>query len=93
MRKALLLIITIVVLSTSALAVENNKIDNIQGKQVLQTEQNLFCPMPTCDDQVGKTFEFEEARSGCCSHHSGVCGCSNGRAQCCDGSLSPSCGC
>jgi hypothetical protein len=32
-------------------------------------------------------------RSGCCSHHNGVCGCSGGRAQCCDGSLSPSCGC
>lgn len=32
-------------------------------------------------------------RSGCCSHHGGVCGCTNGRAQCCDGTLSPSCGC
>ena len=32
-------------------------------------------------------------RSGCCSHHGGVCGCSAGRALCCDGSLSPSCGC
>lgn len=33
------------------------------------------------------------AQSGCCSHHQGVCGCSSGRAQCCDGVLSPSCGC
>ena len=33
------------------------------------------------------------ARRGCCSHHSGVCGCSSGRSKCCDGSLSPSCGC
>ncbi len=33
------------------------------------------------------------ARSGCCSHHGGVCGCSGGRALCCDGALSPSCGC
>lgn len=32
-------------------------------------------------------------RQGCCSHHGGVCGCSNGRALCCDGTLSPSCGC
>ncbi len=30
---------------------------------------------------------------GCCSHHQGVCGCSAGRAQCCDGSISPTCGC
>ncbi|MDD3593561.1 MAG: hypothetical protein PHX18_02930 [Candidatus Gastranaerophilales bacterium] len=34
-----------------------------------------------------------ENRSGCCSHHGGVCGCFKGRAQCCDGTLSPSCGC
>lgn len=32
-------------------------------------------------------------RRGCCSHHGGVCGCSHGRAVCCDGSYSPSCGC
>lgn len=34
------------------------------------------------------------ARSGCCSWHGGICGCSSsGRAVCCDGQLSPSCGC
>lgn len=33
------------------------------------------------------------ARSGCCSHHQGVCGCSGGRQVCCDGSYSPSCTC
>lgn len=32
-------------------------------------------------------------RRGCCSHHNGVCGCEGGRAKCCDGSLSPTCGC
>lgn len=32
-------------------------------------------------------------KSGCCSWHNGVCGCSNGRATCCDGTLSPSCRC
>ncbi len=30
---------------------------------------------------------------GCCSHHGGVCGCKNDRAVCCDGQLSPTCGC
>lgn len=31
---------------------------------------------------------------GCCSWHGGECGCSpEGRDECCDGSLSPSCGC
>ncbi len=33
------------------------------------------------------------ATSGCCSWHSGVCGCSGGRQLCCDGTLSPSCTC
>ena len=36
---------------------------------------------------------FEPARRGCCSWHSGVCGCATGRAVCCDGTLSPGCGC
>lgn len=32
-------------------------------------------------------------KRGCCSWHGGVCGCTGGRAKCCDGTLSPSCGC
>ena len=37
----------------------------------------------------------QEAKSGCCSWHGGVCGCDSatGHEQCCDGSDSPSCGC
>jgi len=50
-------------------------------------------------DKAGKAcvsgIENQEqvAGRGCCSWHGGVCGCSNGRALCCDGQLSPSCGC
>ena len=33
------------------------------------------------------------ARSGCCSHHEGVCGCTRGRIKCCDGTTSPTCNC
>ena len=33
------------------------------------------------------------ARSGCCSHHGGVCGCSGDTIMCCDGTASPSCTC
>jgi hypothetical protein len=33
------------------------------------------------------------SHSGCCSHHQGVCGCSAGHTQCCDGEQSPSCTC
>lgn len=44
--------------------------------------------------QCAKTPNEQVAGRGCCSHHGGVCGCSSdGRAQCCDGGLSPSCGC
>lgn len=32
-------------------------------------------------------------RSGCCSHHGGVCGCAGSSARCCDGNLSPSYDC
>ena len=45
---------------------------------------------PVCEPQKS---DQQFARRGCCSHHGGVCGCSGGRAACCDGSLSPSCGC
>lgn len=38
-------------------------------------------------------IEITVNRQGCCSHHGGVCGCSSGSALCCDGNLSPSCGC
>ena len=43
------------------------------------------------DQQYPKKVFY--ARSGCCSWHNGVCGCQFGRAACCDGTLSPSCGC
>jgi hypothetical protein len=35
------------------------------------------------------------AQGGCCSWHSGVCGCNpiSGHATCCDGTTSHSCGC
>lgn len=38
---------------------------------------------------------IQEAKSGCCSHHGGVCGCNSGTGHqlCCDGVDSPSCGC
>jgi hypothetical protein len=38
---------------------------------------------------------IEETRSGCCSHHGGVCGCNGntGHQLCCDGKDSPSCDC
>ncbi len=47
-----------------------------------------------CKQLIASNSSLDELqRSGCCSWHGGVCGCSNGRAACCDGTLSPSCGC
>lgn len=45
------------------------------------------------DKAIGQCPNQQVERSGCCSHHGGVCGCAGYRAQCCDGTLSPSCGC
>ena len=47
-----------------------------------------------CPDGISDEHSlFSVERRGCCSHHGGVCGCEKGRALCCDGRLSPSCGC
>lgn len=51
----------------------------------------VFCTGTTFAISKIKSEQYE--RRGCCSHHGGVCGCSGSRALCCDGSLSPSCGC
>ena len=48
----------------------------------------------TIKNQACATYNTSSTeRQGCCSKHSGVCGCSSGRAVCCDGTLSPSCRC
>lgn len=59
----------------------NDKLDN--DKKV--SEQ--------CSEQKILISENVVNRSGCCSHHGGVDGCSGGRVVCNDGSLSPSCTC
>ena len=47
-----------------------------------------------CNEQASYAISNEVIeRRGCCSWHSGVCGCSGGRQTCCDGTLSPTCTC
>lgn len=41
---------------------------------------------PVCDTGM-------PGKSGCCSHHGGVCGCNGAMQRCCDGTNSPSCRC
>lgn len=59
---------------------------NLNSSALLQNEN---IPLTSQIDSKNS----KEERRGCCSWHQGVCGCSNGRAVCCDGSYSPSCGC
>jgi hypothetical protein len=42
---------------------------------------------------AGAADVHDAEHRGCCSYHQGVCGCEGGRAKCCDGGLSPTCGC
>jgi Phr family secreted Rap phosphatase inhibitor len=61
------------------------------GNSTANTQQQTQ-PTPKEHCQVDKkTLDVE--RSGCCSWHGGVVGCSGGRQVCADGSLSPSCTC
>lgn len=56
--------------------------------------QSVSDQAAACTNESGTDVAFLEVeRSGCCSWHDGVCGCYGDRAQCCDGSLSPSCEC
>lgn len=58
-------------------------------------------PLPHAESAAGRPSTPQQSVApdvgwsgrGCCSWHGGVCGCSNGRALCCDGQLSPTCGC
>jgi len=52
---------------------------------------SVFADCPSANEGTLSVLAVE--RRGCCSHHGGVCGCEKGRALCCDGKLSPSCGC
>lgn len=62
------------------------------GVQVSYLDEVTRAPQ-SLPKQNQKGQEAVAERRGCCSHHQGVCGCSFGKAVCCDGSTSPSCGC
>jgi hypothetical protein len=64
----------------------------------LHTDMLLPKPKEICGEKTElprstPKDEVQEARSGCCSHHGGVCGCGGTNAACCDGTFSPTCGC
>jgi hypothetical protein len=65
---------------------------NSQAWELVQNDTNQPVAV-TCTNQINTAKTDQIGRSGCCSHHDGVCGCAGGRQQCCDGTLSPSCIC
>ncbi len=55
---------------------------------------NSLAKERACEQLKQEGFTQEQlAQRGCCSWHGGVCNCKGGRVVCCDGKLSPSCGC
>ncbi|MFZ5770523.1 MAG: hypothetical protein ACOY4W_03765 [Thermodesulfobacteriota bacterium] len=86
MKNTILTITAILLLSTADLAsAASIDTENPRSTPPNMTEQKLNPGQPQ------NTLEPE--RRGCCSWHGGVCGCEDGRALCCDGTLSPTCGC
>ena len=70
------------------------------GFLALMISNSCFAaPPPSADPedtycrQVQLQVPSDDLQRGCCSYHSGVCGCKNGRTVCCDGTLSPTCTC
>ena len=53
-----------------------------------------FAEEKNCEQLKQEGFSQQQlAQRGCCSWHGGVCSCNGGRVVCCDGKLSPTCGC
>lgn len=85
------LFLALSILSLPVLAEEPSEPKFIQTPVIIQ--QNIHKPFFDKSACQQTQNDDKAERRGCCSHHNGVCGCSGGRAQCCDGTLSPSCGC
>jgi hypothetical protein len=69
-------------------------ISNVLAEDINQSTSKTSDYSVNCEASViAGLSEKEIAKRGCCSWHDGVCGCTGGRQQCCDGTLSPSCTC
>lgn len=91
--------IFIILFTLNAFSVLGQSVDSENNNSVNIENSQEFTPInPACDPEAKALDDSNSqntlmARQGCCSHHKGVCGCANGRVACCDGTLSPSCGC
>lgn len=91
--KALLIPVVMVLICSSAFAADAKITLTSKGgsdsKTALESGNSSDCK----GVQISATSEGITGGQGCCSHHGGECGCAGGRDMCCDGTLSPSCGC
>ncbi len=86
---ALMVIALGIVFISVALAIAKSPVGQpLTEEALVQTE---VVPSQRCDEAASAGNLL--AQAGCCSWHGGVCGCSGGRTLCCDGTLSPTCGC
>ena len=89
-------IVLLVILSFSVAPAVSASSDQPTHKQVSTILAERQPVQSAEENDIGTSLttpDIDPGRSGCCSWHGGVCGCSGGRALCCDGTLSPSCGC
>lgn len=89
MRLLMSFVLTIGSLSANASDNSYCQSDSLASMEIISIPEPSARPLISFVDLTRDTIE----RRGCCSWHGGVCGCSNGRTKCCDGTLSPTCGC
>lgn len=89
--------ILVLIFSVNSFGLEKNCDSNTdKGQDLSKTPDVLKIILIASTSSLTISNQFEigtDERRGCCSWHGGVCGCSNGRAVCCDQTYSPSCGC
>jgi len=92
-----MVIIVLLFYSTFPLQAVESKYSFIDDIWKLEQQSYVDCSVLNLKDVSSRMLillqKDELEKRGCCSHHGGVCGCSGDRAKCCDGALSPSCGC
>lgn len=85
MKKVILIAVALIFSLQGAGRAATNS-DNEEARTTIEQADK-----PPCASQPNDKAEV--GQRGCCSWHGGACGCENGRVKCCDGTLSPSCGC
>lgn len=85
------------ILSTFDCSGEEQRTDQQMLPSQIEIETSMSCEGVQSDSMdstaAGESLVARNGNQGCGSWHGGVCGCGGSRLLCCDGTLSPSCGC